>query len=78
MLSPFLEFPLKTPYPISPPPAHQPTHIYFLALAIPYTGAYNLHRTKGHSSHWWPTKPSFATYAARAMNLTMCFLWLVV
>jgi len=30
------------------------------------------------SSHWRPTRPSYATYAARAMSPTMCTLWLVV
>jgi hypothetical protein len=38
----------------------------------------NLHRTKGLSSQWWPTRPSSATYAAGAMSPTMCILWLVV
>jgi hypothetical protein len=28
-------------------------------------GAYDLHNTKGLSSHLWPTKPSSATYATR-------------
>jgi hypothetical protein len=32
-------FPLKTPYPLHLPPAHQPTHSHFLALAFPYAGA---------------------------------------
>jgi hypothetical protein len=39
----------KAPY--YPPPAPQPTHSYFLALAFPYTGAYELGKTKGLSSH---------------------------
>ena len=43
-LSPFLVSPLKIPYPLPTPLAHQPTH--FLALAFPYTGAWNLHRKK--------------------------------
>jgi hypothetical protein len=46
-------------------PASQPTHSRFLALALPCTGAYNFRKTKGLSSHWWPTRPSFATYATR-------------
>jgi hypothetical protein len=54
----------KSPIP-SPPPAPQPTHFYSLALAFPCTGAYNLCKTKGLSSQWWPTRPSSATYAAR-------------
>jgi hypothetical protein len=36
MLSPFLVSPLKTPYPISPLPAYQPTHSCFPTLALPY------------------------------------------
>ena len=38
-----------------PRPAPQPTHSYFLALAFPYIRTYNLHKTKGLSSHWCPT-----------------------
>ena len=51
MLSPFLVSPLKTAYPLPPPPAHQPTHSSFLVLAFPYTGASSLHRTKGLYFH---------------------------
>jgi hypothetical protein len=58
MLSP------KPPIP-TPCPAPQPTHSHFLALAFPCTGAYDLPKTKGLSSHWWPTRPSSATYATR-------------
>jgi hypothetical protein len=58
MLSP------KPPIP-SPCPAPQPTHSCFLALAFPCTGSYDLHKTKGLSSHWWPTRPSAATYATK-------------
>jgi hypothetical protein len=32
---------------------------------LPCTGAYNLCKTKGLSSHWWPTRLSSATYATR-------------
>ena len=60
MLSPFLVSSPKVPY-ILP----QPTHSCFLALAFPYIGAYNLPKTKGLSSHRWPTRPSSATYATR-------------
>jgi hypothetical protein len=54
---------------LSPPLliAHQLTHSHFLALTLLYTRASNFHRTKGLSSHWWPTRPFSATYAARAM-----------
>jgi hypothetical protein len=39
----------KAPYTL--PPVPQPTHSRFLALAFPYTGAYDLCKTKGLSSH---------------------------
>jgi hypothetical protein len=54
---------------LSPPPAAQPTHSHFLALAFPCTWAYDLCKTKGLSSHWWPTRPSSATYATRDTDL---------
>jgi hypothetical protein len=75
MLSPF---PIS-PYPVNPhyilpfPPSmrvlpHPPTHSHLTSLALPYTRASSLHRTKGLSFHWCPTKPSSATYAAGAMG----------
>jgi hypothetical protein len=48
---PLSSFPSENP--LSLPPAHQTTHSCFLALWVPYTGAYYLIRTKGLSSHWW-------------------------
>jgi hypothetical protein len=74
MLSPFLVSPLKIPYPLpSPPLTNSPTptswHWHSPILV--------LHKTKSLSSHWWPSRPSSATYASRAMSPTMCFLWLV-
>jgi hypothetical protein len=45
-----------------------------LALAFSYNGAYNLHRTKGLSSRWWPIRLISASDTARAMSPTMCFL----
>jgi hypothetical protein len=78
MLSPFLISPLKTPYPISPPPVQQPIHSCFPVLAFPYNGALSLHRTKDLSSHCCLTNSSSATYAAGAMGPSMCTLWLVV
>jgi hypothetical protein len=68
----------KTTYTISPPHACQPTHSSFSVLAFPYTGASSLHRTKGLSSHWCPTRPSSATYAAGVMGPSLCATWLVV
>ena len=53
MLSPLSVSPLQIPIPstcfyegVLPP-----THSHLTALAFPYTGASNLHRTKGLSSH---------------------------
>ena len=46
MLNPFLVSSLKIPFFLPPTPASQPTHSLFLALAFPFTGAQNLHRTK--------------------------------
>ena len=63
MLSPFLVSPPKIPYPSSHCSPNLPLPL--LVLAFPYTGAYSLLKTKGLSSHWWPTRPSSATYAAR-------------
>jgi hypothetical protein len=37
--------------PHTPHPAPQPSHSPFLALAFPCAGAYDLHNTKGLSSH---------------------------
>ena len=59
MLLPFLSwFPICNPPIPSPlPPAsmsvlsHPLTHSYLTATAFPYTGASNLHRTKGLPSH---------------------------
>ena len=62
-----LHFKCYTQIPLYPPPhpAPQPTHSHFLALAFPFTGAYDLGKTKSLSSHWWPTRTSSATYATR-------------
>jgi hypothetical protein len=44
--------------PNTPTPTSWPWH-------APVLGAYNLCKTKGLSSHWWPIRPSSATYAGR-------------
>jgi hypothetical protein len=44
-------------------PAPQPTHSCFLALTFLCTGAYDLCKTKSLSFHWWPIRPSSASYA---------------
>jgi hypothetical protein len=49
-------------------PAPQPTHSCFLALAFPCIVEYNLCKTKGLSSQWWPIRPSSAIYAASEMS----------
>jgi hypothetical protein len=57
-------------YPRHPPcPAPQSTHSHCLSLAFAYTGSFNLSKTKGLSSHWWPNRPSYATYATRDTGL---------
>jgi hypothetical protein len=82
IVSPFPISPPKTPYPISPASirmfSYPSIHLCLTALAFPYTGALSLPRTKSLSSHWSPTRLSSATYAARAMGPTICFLWLVI
>ena len=57
MLSPFLVSLPEIPYAIPLPPAsmrvflHPPTYTCLPTLALPYTGASSLHRTKGLFSH---------------------------
>ena len=66
MLSPFPVSPPETPSPRPHSPApmrvlpYPQTHSSLTALASPYTGASSLHKTKEHSSHWCPTRLSFA------------------
>jgi hypothetical protein len=48
---PFSGFPAENLYPIHSPPDHPSTHSCFPVLAFPYTGASNLLRIKGFSSH---------------------------
>jgi hypothetical protein len=54
----------KSP-PHAPPPTPPPTHSQFLALAFHCTEAYKFAQPMGLSFHWWPTRPSSDTYAAR-------------
>jgi hypothetical protein len=49
--------PSPKPHIPSPQPAPQPTRSQFLALAFPCTGTYDLHKSKGLSSHWWLCHP---------------------
>jgi hypothetical protein len=63
----YLQCYLKSP-PYPPTTTPLPTHSHFLALAFPYTEAYKVCKTKGLFPQWWPTRPSFDTYAARDMS----------
>jgi hypothetical protein len=67
---------LSPPKILSPPPSpYSPTYPLPLPRpGIPLHWGIKPYRTKGLSSHWWPTRPSAATYAAGAMSATMCFL----
>ena len=82
---PFPSFLSGTPSPIPPSPASMrmlplpptqplPPH----CPSIPLHWELSLHKTKDLSSYWCQTMPSSATYAARAMGLSMCTLWFVV
>jgi hypothetical protein len=71
MLSLFLVSPLKTPYIIPSPLAHQTNHSCLPVLAFPYTEASSLLRTKCLSSHWCPTRQSSATYTSGGMGTSM-------
>jgi hypothetical protein len=66
-----LSLPLRVPHP--PTPAFPTPPPAFL-----YTGPSNPNRTKGHSSHLCPTRPSSATYRAGAMDPSLWTLWLEV
>ena len=77
--------PPEIPYPILSPPAsmrmflHSPTHSHLPVFNSTILGHLSsLHRTKDLSSHWWPIRPSSATYASWAMGHSMCTFWLVV
>jgi hypothetical protein len=84
MFSPFLVFPSKISIPPHPPPPPASMRVLPLphscppALAFPYTRESHTFRPKGLSSHWCPTRPSSASYAARDMSPSMCTFWLMV
>ena len=78
MLSPFLVSSPEISLALPPTFPHQHCYPHFLVLAFLYHGTSRLHRTKGLSSHWCPTRPPSAIYAAGAMGPSMCNLWLVV
>jgi hypothetical protein len=46
-------------------------------LVFPHTGPSILHKAKGLSSHWCPTRPSSATYEAEDLSPSLCTHWLV-
>jgi hypothetical protein len=56
----------------SPMPGTQHLSWHFLILG------HQSSQTKGLSSLWCLTRPSSATYAARALSPSMCTLWMVV
>jgi hypothetical protein len=81
MLSPFLVSPLETLYPFLLPLllwGGSPTHSNFPMMVFLYTVARSVHKTKGLSCHWCQTRPSSTSYVARALDFSMCTLWLVV
>ena len=47
------------------PPTPLPTHSHFLALRSPVLRHIKFAQPMGLSFHWWPTRPSSDTYAAR-------------
>jgi len=73
----------KSPIPSSSPssmkmfpfPNHLPSKV---PLKFTLNGDSTLGRTKGFSFHWCLIRPSSATYAAGAMDLSMCSHWVVV
>jgi hypothetical protein len=81
---PFPGLPFRNPHSIPPSPAsmrvlpHLPIHSHLPAMALSYTGVWNTLRPKDHSSHGCPSRPSSATYVAKALGLSMCTRWMVV
>ena len=69
---PLLFASLKTPYSITPPPAHSSAHYCFPVLTFPYTGTMSLHSSKDLSPHWYLPRPSSAIHVAGAMGPSMC------
>jgi hypothetical protein len=64
----------KTPIPFTLPPVSMrviPHPLWFFSPGIPYTGASNNFRPKGHSSQWCPTRSSSATYVASAIFMSI-------
>jgi hypothetical protein len=53
----------KFPHTLAPTP--RPTHSHFWPWRSPVLGHIKFACPKGLSFHWWPTRPSFDTYAAR-------------
>jgi len=80
VFSPFPVSPPETPISSPPPhrlpwgcsPSHPPTPTSHWAFL--YTRAFCLHSTKGLSFYWHQARPSSPTYAAGAMDLSMCTL----
>jgi len=76
------------PFPVSHPktPIPSPYSFFYEVVVPPQAPLFppprpdipSFGKTKGFSSHWCPTRPSSATYAAGAMNLSIYTLWVVV
>jgi hypothetical protein len=58
-------YPKSPPYPPPHPPTHSPTSWPWRS---PVLGHIKFSRPMGLSFHWWPTRPSSATYAARVKS----------
>jgi len=52
---------------------HPLTNSCLTALASPYAGALNFHRTKGLHSHWFQIRPSSNIYISGAMVLSFTY-----
>jgi len=76
-ISPLSPPPLPSSRGCSPSPTTPPFPPPCPDIPLPW-GGFSLGRTKGFSSHWCPTRPSSATYAAGATGLSLCTLWMAV
>jgi hypothetical protein len=67
---PQLHFQCYPKSPPHPPPPHSPTHpfLFFWPWRSPVLGHIKFACPMGLSFQWWPTRPSFDTYAARVKS----------
>jgi hypothetical protein len=54
--------------PIPPPPTSLRTHSHYFGPVVPVLGHIKFACPVGLSFQWWPTRPSFDTYAARVKS----------